>query len=140
WPRMKPAMTGETMSVIAISDCVVPMTIPWRFCGTWTESAAKYVGRFHYDLHYINWYWARWLVGIAAMAMLVAILSGIVTHKKILTDFFLLRLGKGQRSWLDAHNASSVLFLPFILMITYTGLVSLATHYMPWGIAANYAD
>src|SRR3546814_19556728 len=25
-------------------------------------------------------------------------------------------------------------------MITYTGLVSLATHYMPWGIAANYAD
>ncbi len=96
--------------------------------------------RFHYDLHYINWYWARWIVGIAAMAMLVAILSGIVTHKKIIADFFLLRLGKGQRSWLDAHNASSVLFLPFILMITYTGLVSLATHYMPWGIAANYAD
>lgn len=96
--------------------------------------------RFHYDLHYINWYWARWLVGIAAMAMLVAIISGIVTHKKILADFFLLRLGKGQRSWLDAHNASSVLFLPFILMITYTGLVSLATHYMPWGIAANYTN
>lgn len=96
--------------------------------------------RFHYDLHYINWYWARWLVGIAAMAMLVAILSGIVTHKKIIADFFLLRLGKGQRSWLDVHNASSVLFLPFIVMITYTGLVSLATHYMPWGIAANYAD
>lgn len=96
--------------------------------------------RFHYDLHYINWYWARWLVGLAAMAMLVAILSGIVTHKKILADFFLLRLGKGQRSWLDAHNVSSVLFLPFILMITYTGLVSLATHYMPWGIAANYAS
>lgn len=96
--------------------------------------------RFHYDLHYINWYWARWIVGIAAMAMLVAIFSGIVTHKKIIADFFLLRLGKGQRSWLDAHNASSVLFLPFILMITYTGLVSLATHYMPWGIAANYAS
>lgn len=96
--------------------------------------------RFHYNLHYINWYWARWIVGIAAMAMLVAIFSGIVTHKKIIADFFLLRLGKGQRSWLDAHNVSSVLFLPFILMITYTGLVSLATHYMPWGIAANYAD
>src|SRR3546814_20356137 len=74
------------------------------------------------------------------MAMLIAILRGIVTQKKILADFFLLRFGKGQRSWLDAHNASSVLFLPFILMITYTGLVSLATHYMPWGIAANSAD
>jgi uncharacterized iron-regulated membrane protein len=100
----------------------------------------EFLYRFHYDLHYINWYWARWMVGIAAMAMLVAIFSGIVTHKKIIADFFLLRLGKGQRSWLDAHNASSVLFLPFILMITYTGLVSLATHYMPWGIAANYAS
>ena len=100
----------------------------------------EFLYRFHYDLHYINWYWARWIVGIAAMAMLVAIFSGIVTHKKIIADFFLLRLGKGQRSWLDAHNASSVLFLPFILMITYTGLVSLATHYMPWGIAANYSD
>lgn len=100
----------------------------------------EFLYRFHYDLYYINWYWARWIVGIAAMAMLVAILSGIVTHKKIIADFFLLRLGKGQRSWLDAHNASSVLFLPFILMITYTGLVSLATHYMPWGIAANYAS
>ena len=100
----------------------------------------EFLYRFHYDLYYINWYWARWIVGIAAMAMLVAIFSGIVTHKKIIADFFLLRLGKGQRSWLDAHNASSVLFLPFILMITYTGLVSLATHYMPWGIAANYAD
>ena len=117
-----------------------------RLDGTGTRVFARetlggwFLYRFHYDLHYINWYWARWLVGIAAMAMLVAILSGIVTHKKILADFFLLRFGKGQRSWLDAHNASSVLFLPFILMITYTGLVSLATHYMPWGIAANYAD
>lgn len=100
----------------------------------------EFLYRFHYDLYYINWYWARWIVGIAAMAMLVAIFSGIVTHKKIIADFFLLRLGKGQRSWLDAHNASSVLFLPFILMITYTGLVSLATHYMPWGIVANYSD
>lgn len=103
-------------------------------------AGGAFLYRFHYDLHYINWYWARWIVGIAAMAMLVAILSGVVTHKKIFADFFLLRFGKGQRSWLDAHTASSVLFLPFILMITYTGLVALATHYMPWGIAANYAD
>lgn len=117
-----------------------------RLDGFGKEVAARetqggyFLYRFHYDLHYINWYWARWLVGVAAMAMLVAILSGIVTHKKIFVDFFTLRLGKGQRSWLDGHTAASVLFLPFVLMITYTGLVSLAAHYMPWGIAANYAD
>jgi uncharacterized iron-regulated membrane protein len=96
--------------------------------------------RFHFDLHYMPVYWARYLVGIAAMFMLVAILSGIVTHKKIFVDFFLLRFGKGQRSWLDAHNITAVTALPFHLMITYTGLVTLAVMYMPWGIAANYAQ
>src|SRR3546814_12411234 len=60
--------------------------------------------RFHFDLHYIPVLWARYLVGAAAMFMLIAILSGIVTHKKIFADFFMLRFGKGQRSWLDAHK------------------------------------
>ena len=96
--------------------------------------------RFHFDLHYIPVHWARYLVGVAAMFMLIAIFSGIVTHKKIFADFFMLRFGKGQRSWLDAHNVTAVFALPFYLMITYTGLVTLATQYMPWGIAANYSQ
>jgi len=96
--------------------------------------------RFHFDLHYMPVIWARWLVGVAAMAMLVAILSGIVTHKKIFKDFFTLRRGKGQRSWLDGHNATAVLALPFHLMITYTGLVTLMAMLMPWAVVANYAD
>jgi uncharacterized iron-regulated membrane protein len=96
--------------------------------------------RFHFDLHYMPVMWARYLVGVAAMFMLIAILSGIVTHKKIFVDFFMLRFGKGQRSWLDAHNVTAVFALPFYLMITYTGLVTLATQYMPWGVMANYAS
>jgi uncharacterized iron-regulated membrane protein len=95
--------------------------------------------RFHFDLHYMPVMWARYLVGVAAMFMLVAILSGIITHKKIFADFFVLRFGKGQRSWLDAHNVTAVMALPFHLMITFTGLVTLASMYMPWGIAANYS-
>ncbi len=96
--------------------------------------------RFHFDLHYMPVLWARWLVGIAAMAMLVAILTGIVTHKKIFKDFFTLRRAKGQRSWLDGHNATAVLALPFHLMITYTGLVTLMAMLMPWAVVANYTD
>ena len=96
--------------------------------------------RFHFDLHYMPVLWARWLVGFAAMMMLVAILTGIVTHKKIFKDFFTLRREKGQRSWLDGHNATAVLGLPFHLMITYTGLVTLATMLVPWATVANYAD
>ncbi|MBT0669254.1 PepSY domain-containing protein [Novosphingobium profundi] len=98
----------------------------------------RFLYRFHFDLYALPVIWARYLVGIAAMAMLVAILSGVITHKKIFTDFFTLRLGKGQRSWLDAHNVSAVLALPFHAMITFTGLVTLASLYMPFGILANY--
>ncbi len=72
------------------------------------------------------------------MFMLVAIISGVITHKKIFVDFFTFRWGKGQRSWLDAHNALSVFGLPFHLMITYTGLVTLMTMYMPWGVQTAF--
>lgn len=89
--------------------------------------------RFHFQFHYMPVVWGRWIAGAAAMFMLIAIISGVITHKKIFVDFFTFRWGKGQRSWLDAHNAMSVFGLPFHLMITYTGLVTLMAMYMPWG-------
>lgn len=92
--------------------------------------------RFHFNLHYVPVLWGRWIAGLCAMFMLVAIVSGIITHKKIFTDFFTFRWGKGQRSWLDGHAALSVLGLPFHLMITYSGLVTLMVLYMPWGMQA----
>ncbi|WP_187394969.1 PepSY-associated TM helix domain-containing protein [Pigmentiphaga aceris] len=94
--------------------------------------------RFHFDLHHIPVLWGRWIVGFCAMFMLVAIISGIITHKRIFKDFFTFRPKKGQRSWLDAHNASAVLALPYHLMITYTGLITLMFLYMPWGTQAVY--
>jgi uncharacterized iron-regulated membrane protein len=94
--------------------------------------------RFHFQFHYMPVIWGRWLAGAAAMFMLVAILAGVITHKKIFVDFFTFRWGKGQRSWLDAHNALSVFGLPFHLMITYSGLVTLMALYMPWGERAAF--
>jgi uncharacterized iron-regulated membrane protein len=88
---------------------------------------------FHFQFYYMPPLVGRWIAGLCAMFMLVAIVSGVITHKKIFVDFFTFRGGKGQRSWLDAHNALSVLGLPFHLMITYTGLVTLMFMYMPWG-------
>ena len=89
---------------------------------------------FHFNLHYMSPLWGRWIAGLAAMFMLVAIVSGVITHKKIFIDFFTFRWGKGQRSWLDAHNALSVLGLPFHFMITWSGLITLMLLYMPWGM------
>lgn len=94
---------------------------------------------FHFDLN-MPWRLGRFLVGIAAMAMLVAILSGIIVHRRIFADFFTFRPGKGQRSWLDAHNATGVLALPYHLVITWSGLVTLMFLYLPGGIDRAFPE
>ncbi len=72
--------------------------------------------------------------------MLIALVSGIITHKKIFTDFFTLRTFKSQRSWLDFHNISSVVALPFFLTITFTGLAIFFYLYLPWGMQKIYPE
>ena len=100
----------------------------------------SFLYRFHFELYGLPRLWTRWLVGIATLLMLVAIISGVITHKKILKDFFTFRAGKGQRSWLDAHNATAVLALPFHIMITFSGLLLLLFTLMPWGINQIYEN
>jgi uncharacterized iron-regulated membrane protein len=81
-----------------------------------------------------------WIVGIAALAMLVALVSGVITHRRIFKDFFTFRSHKGQRSWLDMHNAVAVLTLPFQFMIAYTGIAISCSTFMPAGIAAYFGS
>ncbi|MFD1105020.1 PepSY-associated TM helix domain-containing protein [Sphingobium olei] len=100
-------------------------------------------GEFFYRLHFeleLPYPWGRWLAALAAMAMLVAIITGVIAHKRFFKDIFTFRPGKGQRSWLDGHNVVGVLSLPFHIMITFTGLVTLASLTMPWPAAALYGD
>ncbi|WP_426618383.1 PepSY-associated TM helix domain-containing protein [Pseudomonas rustica] len=95
--------------------------------------------RFHFQLQ-MPYPWGRWLATIAAMVMFVALITGIITHKKIFKDFFTFRPRKGQRSWLDGHNAVGVLVLPFHLMITYSSLVIFMSMVMPASILASYGS
>jgi uncharacterized iron-regulated membrane protein len=94
---------------------------------------------FHFDL-LMPGPAGRIIVGMAAMAMLVSIISGVITHRRIFADFFTFRPGKAQRSWLDAHNATAVLALPYHLMITYTGLLTLMFLYLPFGLDTAYGS
>lgn len=99
-------------------------------------------GEFFFKLHYrlgITSSLGIWLVGIAGMFMLVALVTGIIIHKRIFKDFFTFRPRGGRgRAWLDAHNASSVLALPFHLIITYTGLTIFSLTYFPAGIQSAF--
>ncbi|MCT9809978.1 PepSY domain-containing protein [Acidovorax sp. Be4] len=100
-----------------------------------TEGGHHFVD-FHYELHAGQV--GLWIVGIAALAMLVALVSGVITHRRIFKDFFTFRPRKGQRSWLDAHNAVAVLTLPFQFMIAYTGIVISGLTFMPAGVVAQF--
>ena len=93
--------------------------------------------RFHFTLD-LPRNWGIFVVGALALVMLAALVTGIVIHKKIFKEFFTFRPNKGQRSWLDFHNASAVLLLPFHLMITYTGLVIFMLIYIPAGVDALF--
>ena len=95
--------------------------------------------RLHFDLHYMSAITARYIVGVCTMFMLIALISGIVIHKRIFKDLFSFRRDKGARSWLDAHNVSSVIALPYHLMITYTGLITLMLIYIPWTVNTAYS-
>lgn len=92
----------------------------------------------HWRLHYLPEWASQWIVSIATLVLLIALVTGIVVHRKIFADFFTFRPGKGQRSWLDAHNAASVVSLPFQVMITYSGLVFVMFSFMPLIAAAWY--
>lgn len=107
---------------------------PW---GRQTEGGRHFMS-FHYTLH--GGIPGYWLVGWVSMCGLIALVSGVIVHKRIFLDVFTFRPGKGQRSWLDAHNATAVLTLPFLLMIVYTGLAYFATSYMPGPLQALYGS
>lgn len=92
----------------------------------------------HYTLHYLPRIIAFIFVGIFSMFMLITILNGIIMHAKIFKDYFTFRRDKNIRSWMDFHILSSVVALPFFIMITYTGLLYLAKFYMPLIPKANY--
>ncbi|HHJ1297899.1 PepSY-associated TM helix domain-containing protein [Pseudomonas sp. P1B16] len=94
--------------------------------------------RFHFQLE-MPYPFGRWLSTFCAFIMLVGLVTGIITHKKIFKEFFTFRPGKGQRSWLDGHNAIGVLVLPFHLMISYSSLVLFMYMVMPAGILASYS-
>ena len=105
-----------------------------------TTQGGDFFYRFHYQLYGFPALIGRLIVTIAAFMMLIILISGIITHKKIFTDFFTLRAFKGQRSYLDFHNVSSVIALPFFLTITFTGLAIFFYIALPSGMKKLYPD
>lgn len=127
------ASTGGRRDGVSVTlDPVTGEVLPVR-----ETVGGRFFFLFHFTLHMPRML-GIYLVGALAMGMLAALVSGIVIHKKFFKEFFTFRPAKGQRSWLDAHNASAVLLLPFHLMITYSGLAIFLVIYMPAAMDALF--
>lgn len=91
-------------------------------------------GDFFYHLsHYgllFGWPGA-WLVGIAAIVMLITLATDVCDSRWTYKDMVMVRLRPFPRAWLDAHNLTGVLVIPFHLMIIVTGLAMFWSIYMP---------
>lgn len=93
---------------------------------------------FHYTLQ-LRGYGGRYIAGVAAMCMLIAVFSGIFTHRRFFRDFFTLRINKIGKFLTDSHALVGIITLPFCLMICTSALMIYATMYIPWGTEHYYA-
>jgi len=99
-----------------------------------------YFYQFHYAFHYLPTFFGMILIWLASLALMVALTTGLITHRRIFVEFFTFRPRNGARSWRDAHTTFAVLALPFHMMITYTGVTVLIFFLMPWAVFARYSS
>lgn len=96
----------------------------------------KIGSEFFYPMHYgLHLHWKNigiWIIGIAALVMLAALVSGVIMHRKLFKEFFTFRPHKRtQRSSLDLHNLTGVVALPFHFIFALSGLTIFASLYFP---------
>lgn len=112
------------------------LTIDPRSGQVLPDDRLKIGSAFFYPMHYsLTLYWENlgyWIVGLAALVMLAALVSGVVMHRKLFREFFTFRSKKArQRRTLDLHNLTGVAALPFHFFFAFTGLVIFAGTYFP---------
>ena len=97
-----------------------------------TRGGTGFIFPFHFGLH-IAWLdLGIWLVGLAAMALLVLVVSGVVIHVHFFKELFTFRPKKAlSRSSLDLHTTMGVLALPFHFVMPLTGLIIFFSLFFP---------
>jgi uncharacterized iron-regulated membrane protein len=94
---------------------------------------------FHYTLH-LRGYGGRYFAGIAAMFMLVAMFSGIFTHRRFFRDFFTLRFKKTLKAMADLHAIAGVITIPFCFILSFSALAIYISLYVPWSMDHHFEN
>lgn len=91
-------------------------------------SMSRWLVRFHIDLKWPAMLGGsqvgRFIVGLAGILLLLAILTGLVAHTKLTKETFTLRFDRSVRlKWQDSHKIIGLWGTPFHAMIGFTGAV-----------------
>lgn len=89
---------------------------------------SEFLLNLHISLH-LPRSWGEFIVGLAGVALLSSLVSGILAHPRLFKDAFHLRLGGSRRlQEADLHNRLGIWALPFHIVIALTGaLLGLST-------------
>lgn len=84
---------------------------------------AHLLAHLHTDLHLPSPY-GRYLVGFAGVVMMVLLVTGVISHRKLFKELFLWRRKGSLRAFFSSsHKLLGVWGLPFHLMMAFTGAI-----------------
>lgn len=86
--------------------------------------------KFHYSLE-LRDYGGRYFTGIAALISLIAVFTGIFTHRRFFRDFFTLRWKSLSKAMTDSHAIMGIITIPFFIMISFSALFIYVFLYVP---------
>lgn len=144
--RLRLPTPRQPLTQVRIVEPGQPMKVFWAdhqtgelIQNTHTLGGSGFFFPFHYRFHLVWYDIGYYLLGVAGVAMLGLLITGVVMHRKLIAEFFVLRPNKQRlRALLDLHNLSSVVALPFHLLITFTGLLIFFSIYFPWATQAVF--
>ncbi|REL25912.1 PepSY domain-containing protein [Thalassotalea euphylliae] len=119
-----------------VSRYIDPITL--KFTERLEIQGGNFFRTFHYTLSLRQW-GGRYLTGAAAMAMLIALFTGIYTHRRFFKDFFTIRRSEPKKFTIDLHAVLGVVTIPFCFVICASVMLIYISMYQPFAIG-HYFD
>lgn len=94
---------------------------PLELFETDRKDMADFIIKFHADLH-LGDPWGLLLTGLLGLTLLASIVTGVITHRKVLKEAFTFRPFRSLRLlFTDSHKALGIWGLAFHAVISFTG-------------------
>jgi uncharacterized iron-regulated membrane protein len=105
-----------------------------------TRGGTNFIFPFHWHLLIGEGSIGQWIVAAAGIAMLVLLVSGVITHRRLFREFFTFRPGRGGGvTLLDLHKVVGAIGLPFHFLIAFSGLAIFFFMYFPAALHVTHA-